>query len=406
MKTVTKNNISKIPEKTGVYIFKEKKPFYIGKAVNLRKRVRSHFYSHSPKNEIFKEKTKKISFIETESEIEALILESKLIKKHKPKYNIIWRDDKNYFYVGRTKEEFPRIFITHQKRENAEYAGPFINGKALKLTIKILRKTFPFRTCRNLPKKSCLWYQLERCPGPCIKKNKEIKKECKENTKNIMKVLNQGKEKIRKELIKKMERFSENQEYEKSIKIREQIFSLEKIFSHSKIFNKKSSINWEKTKKLLKETFKKDINRIEGYDVSNIQGKSATGSMVVFKNGEMRTSLYRKFKMKNKGPNDTAMIRETLSRRFKHREWDYPDLILIDGGRGQLNAGLKEKKKGIKFISLAKKENKLFVEKRRKPLFLKDLPRELSDLILNIRDESHRFAISYHRKLRDNFLMK
>jgi excinuclease ABC subunit C len=221
-----------------------------------------------------------------------------------------------------------------------------------------------------------------------------------------MKVLNQGKEKIRKELIKKMERFSENQEYEKSIKIREQIFSLEKIFSHSKIFNKKSSINWEKTKKLLKETFKKDINRIEGYDVSNIQGKSATGSMVVFKNGEMRTSLYRKFKMKNKGPNDTAMIRETLSRRFKHREWDYPDLILIDGGRGQLNAGLKEKKKGIKFISLAKKENKLFVEKRRKPLFLKDLPRELSDLILNIRDESHRFAISYHRKLRDNFLMK
>jgi excinuclease ABC subunit C len=413
-KFVSKEKISDIPETTGVYIFEERSPFYIGKAINLRKRIRSHFYNNSPKSKIFKEKTSKISFIETDSEIEALILESKLIKKHRPKYNVIWRDDKNYFYVGMTKEDFPRIFITHQKEKGSEYAGPFVNGKALKSTLKLLRKAFPFRSCKNLPQKPCLWYQIKRCPAPCLAKSnsekKKMEKECRENAKNIMEIIRGKKGKIEKGLKKKMKRFSKNQEYEKSIKARDQIFSLEKIFLHSKILDKRKSVNWQKTKRMLQKTLgmKKDISRIEGYDISNIQGKSATGSMVVFEKGIPRKDLYRKFKIKNfEEPNDTAMMRELISRRFNHPEWKYPELILIDGGKGQLNESLKEKKKRkIKFISLAKKENNLFVEKREKPLFLKDLPEEISNLILNIRDESHRFAISYHRKLRSNSLMK
>lgn len=408
-KSVPKEKISEIPETTGVYLLKEKSPIYIGKAINLKKRIRSHFYNKSPRNRIFKEKVSKISFIETDSEIEALILESRLIKKHRPKYNIIWRDDKNYFYVGKTKEDFPRIFITHQKEKNVEYAGPFVNGKALNDTLKLLRKIFPFRSCKNLPRKPCLWYQIKRCPAPCISKSNRTKKECQSNAKNIMKVVKEGKAKIEKELRKKMNEYSKNEEYEKSIKIRDQIFSLEKVFSHSKIISQRKNKNWQKTKAILQKILKtkKNVSRIEGYDISNIQGTSATGSMVVFKNGEPQRSSYRKFKIKKgETPNDTAMIREILSRRFKHKEWEYPQIIFIDGGKGQLNAAVKEKKnKNIKIVSLAKKENKLFIEEEKDPILLKNLSRELSDLILNIRDEAHRFAITYHRKLR-SFLMK
>ena len=206
-KFVSKEKFSRLPKTSGVYALKSKREFlYIGKAVDIRERVKNHFQQSSFREKVFLDKTKKIGFIKTSSEIEALILEAKLIKKYQPKYNTMWRDDKNYFFVGKTKEDFPQIFITHQTKPKVkgqkikiECVGPFVDGQALKQTLKILRKIFPYRSCKNLPKKPCLWYQLDRCPAPCLLKSslgaqipsakKIFKRELKSSIDNIFKIL-------------------------------------------------------------------------------------------------------------------------------------------------------------------------------------------------------------------------
>ena len=315
-KFLNKNKIEGLPGTAGVYCFKNGgKILYIGKAANIKERVKQH--------KDLLELAGRMGYIKTDSEIEAFLLEAKLIKKYQPKYNVVWKDDKNYFYIGITKEEFPRIFITHQtKDKNTEYVGPFVDGKELKQSLKELRKRSPYRTCKILPKKPCLWYYLGQCLAPCL-------------------------------------------------------------------FGSQ---------------------RIEAYDVSNIQGQEATGSMVTFINGKPEKNFYRRFKIKltNK-PNDVAMIKEVLSRRFNHPEWGLPDLILIDGGKAQLNAAIliaKRCKLKTKTMALAKKENELYIEGKKKPILLKSLPREIFNLILQLRDEAHRFAIAYHHKLRIKNLIK
>lgn len=459
-KFITKEKISRLPKIPGVYCFKnEKEILYIGKATNIRERVKNHFPSRSEgerrtnvlrtqqssyKDYLFLEKVKKIGCIKTKSEIEALILEANLIKKHQPKYNVIWKDDKNYFYVGITKEDYPRIFITHQlktqssKRKTQNYnsklktafVGPFVDGGALKETLKILRKVFPFRTCKNLPKRPCLWYHLERCPSPCqikVKNQKsKVKNKCQQNAKNLMKILQGKKIRVLKNLREEMKIASKIQDFERAAKIRDQIESLEKILAHAKILEPQPEIfqKWDEVEKELKRFLevKKRISRIEAYDASNIQGQEATGSMVTFINGQPNKNQYRKFKITGKftpyrpagsgtgaGPNDVAMLKEVLNRRFKHPEWPFPDLILIDGGRAQLNAGLRCLTPGVKhlkIIALAKKKNELFIRGQEKPILLKSLPREIFNLILQLRDEAHRFAISYHKKLREKAMFE
>lgn len=325
-KNLTKNKISELPESPGVYAFKSGKQFlYIGKAVNLRDRVKQHKLDSVEFSKL--NRVKFIAYIKTVSETEALLLEAKLIKKYQPKYNVEWKDDKNYFYVGITKEKFPRVFITHQPQNNGgstSIIGPFVDGKNLKQILKDLRKIHPYRTCKTLPKKPCLWYHLKQCPAPCLPR-------------------------------------------------------------------RQAGAFWGQ--------------RIEAYDISNIQGQEATGSMVTFVNGRPDKNFYRKFKIKTvAGPNDVAMLREVLSRRAKHREWPYPDIILIDGGIGQLNAA-PPSFRGIKIMALAKKENKLYIKGKKNPLLLKSLPEKFSHLILRARDEAHRFARAYHHKLRDRALL-
>jgi len=414
------SEIRKIPKSLGVYCFKNKEILYIGKATDIQERVKNHFQQPGFKENIFLEKTKRIGFIKTDSEIEALILEAKLIKKYQPKYNIIWRDDKNYFFVAKTKEDFPSIFITHQispsfKTDSfIDYVGPFVDGKALKQTIKILRKIFPFRSCKTIPKKPCLWYQLDRCPAPCILESgagdqipsakDKIKKEVQNNVGTIFKILRGEKNKVLRELNKEMKIASKNQDFEKASNIRDKIFALERVISHAKILEEKIiTTDWNETEKELKEVIKtqKNISKIEGYDVSNIQGQEATGSMATFSDGKPDKNFYRKFKIKISGKsNDVAMIKEILERRLAHSEWQYPDLILIDGGISQLNAAKSVlKNKNIPVIAIAKKENKLFLKSGRQ-IFLKTLPRGIFNLILQLRDEAHRFAITYHKKLR------
>jgi excinuclease ABC subunit C len=335
----------------------------------------------------------------------------------------MWRDDKNYFYVVFTEEDFPRIFITHQIPKNHilnKCAGPFVDGKALKQTLKILRKAFPYRNCRFLPNKPCLWHQLKRCPAPCLLKNKlaeqipeiskKMKEESQKNAFDIIKILEGKKESLLNGLKEKMKSAAKSKNFEAALQIRDQIWSLEKIMAHRiALDEKEKSFNWEKIKNNLQLILndKKDFYRIEAYDISNFQGKEATGALIVFIEGKPDKNHYRKFKIKyskNK-PDDIAMLKEILKRRFKHKEWPLPDLILIDGGKGQLNLALRTiKNKGIKIMALAKKNNELFLPYQKKPILLKKLPPQFSNLILRLRDEAHRFAIDYHRKLRKNKL--
>lgn len=450
------NKTEKLPKTCGVYCFKKNhKILYIGKAANIRERVKNHFFQPTYRDNLFINQVSRVGYIKTDSEIEALILEANLIKKYQPKYNVVWRDDKNYFYIGISRETFPRVFITHQPITKAkksqipstkfqinskfkiqnfktDYVGPFVDGKALKQTLKSLRKVFPYRSCYKIPNRPCLWYHLNRCPAPCLLKSKivkeipsnslKIKKISQKNAQNLVKILKEGKNPTLRKLKKEMKIASKNQDFEIAAQIRDQIKSLEKVISHAKIFNwletetsrigrSPNSGSWEKTKEELKKIFeiKKTVSRIEAYDVSNIQGQQATGSMVTFINGFPEKNFYRKFKIKISGkPNDVAMIKEVLNRRFSHPEWGFPDLILIDGGKSQLNAAINSlnqyksaKSALIRVLALAKKENKLFIEGQGKPIMLKNLPQEIFNLILQLRDEAHRFARKYHLKLRE-----
>jgi excinuclease ABC subunit C len=443
-----KEEVEKLPKKSGVYCFKNKEVLYIGKASNTRERVKNHFQQSGYRDYLFLDKVKKIGFIKTSSEIEALILEAKLIKKYQPKYNVIWKDDKNYFFVAITKEDFPRIFWTHQTKLEIRnwklkinYVGPFVNGEALKQTLKVLRKVFPYRSCKTLPKRSCLWYHLERCPAPCLMKTKleekilfnQIKRECQKNAENVFKIFQGKRTQILKSLKKEMKEISRLQDFERAAKMRNQIEALEKILTNAKIFEpqlpersegwRRTNVlrlpqtDWQRIQEILKGILKskRRISRIEAYDVSNIQGQLATGAMVTFIKGQPAKDFYRRFKISRKftpyrtrsgaGPNDIAMIKEILSRRVNHPEWPYPDLILIDGGRAQLNIALKSLALNFRpeVIAIAKKKNELYL-KNREPILLKNLPREIFNLVLQLRDEAHRFAISYHKKLREKVL--
>jgi len=461
-KFLTKEWLKKLPRNTGVYCFSakngsavdgknNKEILYIGKATNIQERVKNHFSQPGFKEEIFLNKTRRIGFIKSDSEIEALLLEAKLIRKYRPKYNIMWRDDKNYFFVARTPEDFPQIFITHQPQTRLQVTGnrlqslksrklkpkiyhltpklvgPFVDGKALKQTLKILRKVFPFRSCKKLPNRPCLWYQLDRCLAPCTFKTgfarqipsaqNKIKNRSQKNARNIFQVLKGEKNKVLKELEKEMRTAAKFREFEKASDIRDKIFALTKIISHSRLpafenaglSGQAKIFDWFKIQKELKNLIRtnKEIFRIEAYDISNIQGQEATGSMVTFINGKPDKNFYRKFKIKISGkPNDVAMIKEIIKRRFGHKEWPFPDLVLIDGGIAQLHAAKSEiKNKKIPIMALAKRKNELFAESR-EPIFLKNLPREIFNLVLQLRDEAHRFALAYHLKLRKKRLIE
>ena len=433
-KFIIRKEIHQLPKKSGVYCFKTGGQFlYIGKATNIRERVKNHIQQPSFRDNLFIKKASKIGLIKADSEVEALLLESKLIKKYQPKYNIMWKDDKNYFFVAKTKEDFPCIFIAHQpKLESknfklkAEFIGPFVGGGALKETLKVLRRIFPYRSCKTLPKKPCLFYQLGRCAAPCLLKSNLAKQipisflkmeiECQENVKNIFKILQGKKKEVLKNLRKEMKKASSSQDFERAAKIRDQIESFERIISHAKVLKNQGITqdledNWPKIEKNLKKILKtsKEISRIEAYDISNIQGKLSTGAMVVFLNGKPAKNFYRKFKIKIAGkPNDIAMLKECLTRRLKHLEWRLPDLILIDGGKAQLNIArkiIRNKRLPIPIVALAKKENKLYLESNKNPLSLKNFPVEIFRLFLQLRNEAHRFAIAYHKKLRKIDLM-
>lgn len=401
---VEKSKLKLMPQNPGVYALSAgKKILYIGKAMNLQERVKNHFQRSSYRDNLFMDHIERIGYIQTRSEIDALLLESFLIKKQKPRYNVIWKDGKNYFYVSLTKEPFPRILITHQPSLSQKTLGPFVDGKALKQALKFLRHAFPYYTIKTHPKHLCSWCHIKLCPGP-----NPNHKEYKKNLANLFAVLQGKRTSVLKKIQKAMNEASREQRFEQAAVLRNQLFALENIVSHSqKPAHKKTSRNNAKYE--LQEILlsKNPIVRIEAYDISNIQGHLATGSMVTFLNGKPAKQWYRKFKIHITGKaNDFAMMEELLSRRLTHKEWPYPDLILIDGGKGQLSSALLALRKyqtAILIAAIAKKHNELFLPGQSAPLLLKNMPSQAQNVLLHIRDEAHRFAITYHRKLRSRY---
>ncbi len=422
------------PGSAGVYIFSRGgRPLYIGKALNLKKRLASYFRKNVPdKIRRLRNEATRLAWIELSSDIEALITEAELIKRHHPPYNYLLKDDKNYFYVGFTTEAFPRVFLTHQpmavqkpkigsrnytSKPKTDYTGPFTDGNAIKTTLRLLRKAFPYCTCAALHARPCLNAEIGRCLGFCCLKNRaasaEEKKQYAENIKNISAVLSGGRKEILRVLKRAIRRAAAAAEFEAAARLRDQMFGVENVFRHRPILASRAPrgarrrADWQKIELTLRMIFGTDRSfaRIEGYDISNISGTEATGSMVVFVNGVPARQEYRQFKINSvRGPNDVAMHREVLRRRLAHPEWPLPALVLIDGGRPQLGAALEalgaRYRGAIIPAALAKREEELYLPGK-PPLRLASLPRHTEHLFRHIRDESHRFAKRYHHKRRE-----
>ncbi|AIF53608.1 excinuclease ABC subunit UvrC [Pelosinus sp. UFO1] len=528
--------VNHLPDKPGVYLMKDAQDhiIYVGKAVVLKNRVRSYFQSsrnHSPKVQAMVSRIVDLEYIVTASEIEALILECNLIKKHRPKYNISLRDDKTYPYIKvTTNEEFPRLYATRRvQKDGARYFGPFTSAGAVHESIKLMRKLFPLRSCRNLDaRRPCLEYHIKRCLAPCAgfvdseTYNGMIKEVC---------LLLEGRsDAVVQSLKKRMELAAEELQFEQAAKLRDQLAAVEKVrekqnivtgagdqdaiglacsalgtcvqvyfirsgkmvgrdhfllagseqeeddvvlaafikqyYSQSTFIPKELLLPMDVPEQALlsdwlsqlkgsrvavetpKRGTKKDIVtmadgnaaivlseqegkikahseqtegamvdlgrylglqappiRMECFDISHIQGSETVASMVVFENGMPKKEAYRRYKLRTvEGkPDDFKSMQEVVSRRYGGTNQPIPDLIIIDGGKGQLSAaltiirgaGLLE----VPVIGLAKEFEYIFCEGQSEPLIL---PRHSQALYLmqRIRDEAHRFAVTYHRTLR------
>lgn len=406
-----------LPDEPGVYLFRDKnqKILYIGKALNLKNRARNYF-DNQPKEERINnllQKAEKINYFIVKSEIEALLLEARLIKEHRPEYNIRLKDDKRFLYVGITKEKYPQVALLRQPERLSnlqEWFGPFPSAASIKEILRMLRRVFPFRSCRNLTQKSCLYYHLKLCPGMCLGETAEYNN----NIRKIKMFLNGKIELLVKNLNKEMKKASVAEDYEQAGNLKKQIDLIENLLQdHTTSQDEdKAPKQLEELRKILGSWSGVEpffIRRLEAYDVANLGSQVVVGSMVVFLNGEKSTKDYRQFKLKSEG-GDPGGIFQILSRRLEHQEWDLPQVILVDGGKTQITAAfqaLREKKltKQIPVLGLAKKEEKIIIPKiiDEEIKAWKTIKYQSSSLVHQLlqsaRDEAHRFAQRYYKKL-------
>ncbi len=512
-------DLSSIPRKPGCYIYKNTvgRVVYVGKAKNLKKRVSSYFTKthHDKKTLALVQIIDSVDFIITNTEKEALILENNLIKKYKPKYNILLKDSKRYAYLQLTKEEFPRLILARKKNAIGKFFGPFTSAQERDYIRQYLIKTFQLRTCKHLPKRACLRYHIKLCKAPCI--DKTLEKEYDENIKKTSFILSGKTNQVTKDIEKQIKILSEKQNYEKAMELRDQLHSITNLserqtMERNKNYNEdiinfivrenkvyltlfnihkgmllnkneyvfdyvpefidqflsqyyaennipkeiilptnpntdtKALIESQKgskvrflipkkgEKKELLTLVKKNIELqyfgdeeklealkiklklnespyvIECFDISHLSGTSVVGSMVQFRNAKPDKSNYRRFKIRTvEGIDDFAAIAEVVRRRYyrlKKENADFPDLIVIDGGKGQLSSALEELNNlnvKIPIISIAKREEEIFIPGRSSSIKLSRKDKGLQ-LVQKIRDEAHRFAITYNRLLRKKSL--
>ncbi len=552
MNELLKETIKLVPEQPGCYLYYDKdgEIIYVGKAKNLKRRVYSYFHKQhdSVKTSVLVSQIEKLEYIITDSEVEALILESHLIKKHKPKYNILLKDDKKYPYFLITDEDFPRIQIVRKKNLNPDkgrFYGPYTDVGAMYATLDFLKRLFPLKQCKT-PKFSnrpCLYYHIGKCLAPC--QGKVTPEEYQKLIRQVELFLSGKQSELLKQIQAQMQKYAEEEQFEKAAKMRDSYLDLQKTLERQKVVYENTKLNEDILAVLYEdgilaivimmiregrlidkkdftyfadnidkteyfETFFRDYytglkleypdkiiskdleeigdkelyqdwlkiisgkkitinygkgrgkygelyelalknarnlldnarikkmsqirddfnevgsylaeklhlknfpNRMECYDISHIQGTNTVASMVVFQNGLPKKSAYRKFKIRSTEgkPDDFLSMKEVLTRRLARlgtKNWEKPDLIIIDGGKGQLSSVMQIVEelgiKDIDFISLAKREEEVFLPHKSKSILL---PRDSNALYLiqRIRDEAHRFAITFHRDLRSKAIRK
>ena len=526
---ILQEKLKTLPDSSGVYLMKDSrgKIIYVGKAVVLKNRVRQYFQAnknHGAKVKAMVAKIADFETIVTATEVEALILECNLIKKHRPRYNISLKDDKSYPYLKLTlNEEFPRIVLTRRViHDGSRYFGPYTSGLAVKETLQLIRKIFPLRTCKTFAKRPCLEYHIKRCLAPCA--NKISREDYIQFVNAAEKFLEGRTAQVEREISNRMAAAAENLNFEAAARLRDILSAIRKVTEKQKIItdtgdvdaiglarldgetcaqiffvregkvtgresfllsgatdesdaqavtefikqyysraqisaaeillpvaladddlkvlgewlgakliepkrgvkrslvematqNAEKFLSEESARRQIKnaqtvgavEELKKYLNlpklprRMECFDISHIQGAETVASMVVFENGSPDKKSYRRFKIRSTEgkPDDFLSMREVTSRRYGATE-NLPDLIVIDGGIGQLNSALEIIRGAghtVPVVGLAKQFELIFVEGSSIPV---ELPRDSQALKLmqRIRDEAHRFAITYHRKLR------
>lgn len=392
-----------LPDAPGVYYFKKsQKILYIGKASSLADRIKSYFardilMTRSPLIAKMLEEAEKIEFIETDSVLEALLLEANEIKKRQPIYNSREKDDKSYNYITITEEDFQKVVVT---RGSGTY-GPFPHSGELREALKIIRKIFSYSdSCtpcvalakKGRPCKPCFNAQIGLCSGPCA--GWISKKDYRQILRHLRLFFEAKKPQLMKSLEKKMKSLAKEYRFEEAEQVKRKIFALEHIQDIALIKEEVGSRE-------------KEVGfRIEAYDVAHISGKDVVGVMVVVEDGELNKSQYRKFKIRFDKNDDTANLREVLTRRLTHTEWRFPNLIVVDGGKGQINVtkeALEKANLNIDVVSVVKDERhkaREILEAQGQTLSINSQGLTFKKLILLANSEAHRFVISYHRKLR------
>jgi excinuclease ABC subunit C len=388
----------KIDDSPGVYFFQKGKDIlYIGKATSLKERVKSYFSQDLIKTRgmllvDMVAQANSIRFQKTNSVLEALLLETELIKKNHPYYNTKEKDDKSYSYIQITDDEFPSVKIVRGKNiENFQddgIFGPFLSTVQLRNALKIVRKLFPYRDekCIIGKNKPCFNYSIGLCPGTCV--NKISIKDYKKQIDKIKIFLSGNTEKVLKILEKEMNTLSKAKNFEEAGKIRDKMYAINHI-------NDISLIN--------RENDQNNNIRIEAYDIAHISGQSMIGVMVVMENGEFKKDQYKKFIIKNQDKADDAKaLFEVLERRFKHDEWGSPDIIVTDGNKVQLSVAQRFFKDSVSIVKDDKHKAREVLNRE----ILRDKNIKEEDIV-KINAEAHRFAIGYFRgKLRKGMFGK
>jgi excinuclease ABC subunit C len=409
--TDMKNKLKKLPDCPGAYLFydKNKKLIYVGKATSLKSRVRSYFAGlRSPRPiELMIHQVADIKYQIADSALEAAILESNLIKKNRPKYNVFWKDDKSWNYFLLTREDFPRLITMREhevkqlseadKKKYRNIFGPY-PGLNIKEATKILRRMFHISFCRPDAKRACIYREMGECLGVCTGEISARDYRAKVMAPLAM-FLAGKKQRLIKQIEKQMKLSAKADNFEEAARLRDQLKSLHRVRDVA----------------LINESFVKEKIgvpaplRIEAYDISNLGASGRVGSMIVFDASGPVKNEYKKFNIKTvSGQNDVACLAEILSRRMKHDDWPAPDVWLIDGGRPQVNRAVKISAGRVPIIiGIAKgpdrKKNE-FIVGTRNSVTASFLDKN-QGLLIRARDEAHRFAIVFQKTKRKlNFL--
>lgn len=413
MNDILRSKLKTLPISSGVYFHKDESGqiIYVGKAAVLKNRVRQYFQNIEAKDVKTKALVADIfdtDWVETESEIDALFLEAEMVKRYMPKYNILLRDDKSLIFIRiDMKNDWPYVSFTRNPDDDgAEYFGPYYNSPAIKKALRYLRQVFPYYT---KPNQKNLRADLDAHLG--LSPINMTSAEYKINLRKLISYVKGDKKSIIKDIEKDMKKAAKNQAFEVAAGLRNKLNNLREL-NRRIMFGDKEFLDISKDL-ALKELvdllgLDKMPTRIEGYDISHLSGTNVVGSMVVFTNGASDRAQYRKFKIRVDKNDDFYNMNEVITRRFSDKNvksWGLPDLVLIDGGKGQLDAALKAvenyKLPAIKFIGLAKRDEEIIIKDGASYKVI-NLPNSthVIKLLQRIRDESHRFAVSYHVLLR------